>query len=68
MVRPRQVRETLLQNGFVRVERATKNQKGKHGYFYRHPDGRATTLKENQGDIPKGTLKAMERQTGLSFT
>ncbi len=33
-----------------------------------HPDGRVTVVFRHKGDIPKGTLKAIERQTQVKLT
>lgn len=62
MVKTKHVKNILTVNGFVRTEK-----KLPHGYEYKHPDGHKTTVKEYRGDIPKGTLKAIERQSGLKF-
>lgn len=51
----------LLNLGFVRVR-----QKGSH-VFYRHPDGRTTTLPHHRGrDLARPLLREILRETELS--
>ncbi len=33
-----------------------------------HPDGRVTVVHRHKGDIPTGTLKAIERQTKVKLS
>jgi predicted RNA binding protein YcfA (HicA-like mRNA interferase family) len=33
-----------------------------------HPDGRITVIHRHKGDIPFGTLKAIEKQTKVKLT
>ena len=40
-------------------------QRGSHA-FYRHPDGRATVVPMHRGDLPKGTIREIIRDTELS--
>lgn len=51
----------LFKLGFVKVR-----QKGSH-VFYRHPDGRTTTLPHHSGkDLPRPLLRAILREISLS--
>lgn len=61
----REVRKKLLDEGFVEHK---GRGKGDHR-LYIHPDGRRTTLDYGGGgkDVPKGTLGAIKRQTGVDF-
>jgi predicted RNA binding protein YcfA (HicA-like mRNA interferase family) len=54
----RELKAKLEQAGFI--------QKGgtKHDKFV-HPDGRITVVHRHKGDIPLGTLKNIEKQTGI---
>ena len=57
------VRSKLEVNGFVPVRQA------RHGTFYKHKDGRITVVSMHYkgGIIPVGTLKSIEKATGLRF-
>ena len=35
---------------------------------FRNPDGRVTFIPRHKGDLKLGTLKAIEKQTGIKFT
>ncbi|MBI3343016.1 type II toxin-antitoxin system HicA family toxin [Candidatus Gottesmanbacteria bacterium] len=59
-VKPRILAKILLKKGFR--ERPTK---GSH-VVYIHPDGRRTTIAFHAKPIPKGTLRAILRQTDIS--
>jgi predicted RNA binding protein YcfA (HicA-like mRNA interferase family) len=51
----------LLQMGFVAVR-----QKGSH-FFYRHPDGRTTTLPKHPGrDLARPLLREILREINLT--
>ena len=58
----KQVIKLLIADGWV-----FKEQKGSHAH-YRHPKklGKAT-VKVNEKDIPIGTIKGIEKQTGLKL-
>ena len=59
----RTVEKLLLRLGFERVR-----QKGSH-VFYRHPDGRTTTLPQHRGrDIARPLLREILREIELSPT
>jgi predicted RNA binding protein YcfA (HicA-like mRNA interferase family) len=59
----RTVEKVLLRLGFERVR-----QKGSH-VFYRHPDGRTTTLPHHRGrDIARPLLREILREIELSPT
>lgn len=52
----------LEQNGWVKVA-----QKGSHVQF-RHPDKKGrVTVPHPRKDLPKGTVKSIEKQAGVSF-
>ena len=52
----------IKRKGFSKI-----NQSGSHA-TYRHPDGRWGTVSLHMGkDIPKGTLRSLIRQMGLSI-
>lgn len=55
----KQVVAALLRNGFVLAR-----QKGSHA-TYRHEDGRTAVVPMHTGDIKRGTLRSILRQTGL---
>jgi predicted RNA binding protein YcfA (HicA-like mRNA interferase family) len=57
----RDVQRTLEAAGF-----ALKRQRGSHMRF-KDPDGRAVTVQANRKDIPVGTLKAIEAQSGVKL-
>lgn len=56
-----EVERLLKAAGFAKVR-----QKGSHVRF-KHTDGRVVTVQANRKDIPKGTLKAIEKQSGVTF-
>jgi len=41
------------------------NKGGRNHVKLAHPDGRVTVVHRHKGDIPLGTLKAIERQTKI---
>lgn len=51
----------LLKAGFFE-EPAKRHRK------FKHPDGRVTFIPRHKGDLKFGTLKAIEKQTGIKFT
>lgn len=57
----RELLKRLTEAGFV-------NMGGKGHDKMVHPDGRLTVVFRHKGDIPKGTLKAIERQTKVKLT
>jgi predicted RNA binding protein YcfA (HicA-like mRNA interferase family) len=58
----RKVFKILEQNGWIEVAKA-----GSHSQF-RHPDKKGrVTVPHPKKDIPIGTLKSIERQSGLKF-
>ena len=64
MVRSRSSRdiiEALTAAGFQEAR-----TKGDHVRF-KHPDGRATTVPHPKRDMPIGTLKKIERDTGVKL-
>jgi predicted RNA binding protein YcfA (HicA-like mRNA interferase family) len=61
-VRYRDVVQRLRSHGFV-FDRAAK---GSHEIWYNPQTKRRTTIPHHSGDIPKGTLRAIISQTGLS--
>jgi len=44
------------------------NKGGRNHDKLAHPDGRVTVVHRHKGDIPFGTLKAIERQTKIKIT
>jgi|GEM_PF-935785 len=44
------------------------NKGGRNHDKLTHPDGRVTIIHRHKGDIPLGTLKAIERQTKVKLT
>lgn len=54
----RELIQILERAGFV-------NNGGKNHDKLVHPDGRVTVIHRHRGDIPKGTLKAISKQTGI---
>jgi mRNA interferase HicA len=51
----------LEQAGFV-------NKGGAKHDKLRHPDGRVTVVHRHKGDIPLGTVKNIEKQTGVGLS
>ncbi|MCL2178644.1 MAG: type II toxin-antitoxin system HicA family toxin [Proteobacteria bacterium] len=43
------------------------NKGGRNHDKLSHPDGRVTVVHRHRGDIPLGTLKAIERQTKIKL-
>ncbi len=60
-LKPKKVVKTLLKFGFE-----IKRQTGSHIRLI-HPDGRATTVAMHNQDLPKGTLKAILKQSELTL-
>ncbi len=60
-LKPKKVVKALLKHGFV-----VKRQTGSHIRLI-HSDGRATTVAMHNRDLPKGTLKAILKQSGLTL-
>lgn len=60
-VNPKQVLKTLLKFNFE-----IKRQTGSHIRLI-HPDGRATTIAMHNRDLPKGTLRAILKQSEISL-
>ena len=58
----KEVARILGLNGFTLMR-----QKGSHAAF-RHQDGRKTTVPMYSGDLELGTLKAIEKQSGVNLT
>lgn len=58
----RTVTECLRRRGFV----FDRNAKGSHEIWFHPTTRRRTTVPHHPGDIPRGTLRAIIRQTGLS--
>ncbi len=58
----RGARKKLKENGFEH-----KSTKGTHEKWVGYVDGKLTTtfLSEHSGDVPKGTLAAIRKQTGI---
>ncbi len=44
------------------------NTGGRNHTKLAHPDGRVTVVHRHKGDIPMGTLKAIEKQTKVKLT
>jgi predicted RNA binding protein YcfA (HicA-like mRNA interferase family) len=57
----REVIAKLKREGFEAV-----SQRGSHVKM-RHSDGRCTVVPHPKKDLPAGTVKAIERQTGVTF-
>jgi predicted RNA binding protein YcfA (HicA-like mRNA interferase family) len=57
----KQVVSGLERNGFVLAR-----QKGSHA-TYRNPDGRIAVVPMHSGDIKRGTLRSILRQSGLDI-
>ncbi len=51
----------LQREGFERLR-----QKGSH-VTLRHPDGRTTTVPAGRKDLPKGMIRAIARQSGITL-
>ncbi|QQG40817.1 MAG: type II toxin-antitoxin system HicA family toxin [Candidatus Levyibacteriota bacterium] len=62
-VKPKELLRTLLKAGFI-----VKRKKGSHVFLELNSqkEKRATSVSMHPGTIPKGTLKAIFKQTGLS--
>lgn len=60
-VKPKQVLKTL-----VKLDFEVKRQTGSHIRLI-HPDGRATTIAMHNRDLPKGTLRAILKQSGITL-
>jgi len=60
-LRPKNVIKTLKKFGFE-----IRRQTGSHVRLI-HPDGRATTVAFHNRDLPKGTLRAILRQSEISL-
>ena len=60
-LKPKKVVKALLKHGFV-----VKRQTGSHIRLI-HPDGRATTVAMHNRYLPKGTLKAILKQSELTL-
>ena len=59
--RPRDVHRVLLRIGF-----AEKRQRGSHRAYFRASDNRHVTIAWHPRDIPRGTLKEILKQAGLT--
>jgi len=59
-IRPKDVVKKLTKLGFI-----ITRQTGSHARLI-HPDGRATTIALHNRDLPKGTLRAILRQTEIT--
>lgn len=59
----REVIRKLKKAGFIFDRQA----KGSHEIWYNPTTKRRTTVPHHPGDVPKGTLKAIIHQTGLSL-
>ncbi|OHB87416.1 MAG: addiction module toxin, HicA family [Planctomycetes bacterium RIFCSPHIGHO2_02_FULL_50_42] len=60
----REVLRKLKKAGFVFDRQA----KGSHEIWYNPATKRRTTIPHHPGDIPKGTLKAILQQAGLTLS
>ena len=60
-LKPKDVVKTLKKFGFK-----MKRQTGSHARLI-HPDGRATTVALHSRDLPRGTLRAILRQSEISL-
>ena len=56
----REVVERLREAGFIGYHGA------KHDVF-KHPDGRKTLVPRHKGDLPIGTLKAIQKDTNVTL-
>lgn len=61
-LRYREVVERLRANGFT----FDRPAKGSHEIWYNPQTKKRTTVPHHPGDIPRGTLRAIIAQTGLS--
>ncbi len=59
-ITPRQMVSIVEQAGFT-----FQRQKGSHT-FYRHADGRWTTIAIHSKDLPRGTMKKILKDIGMS--
>lgn len=59
----REVVERLRNHGFV----FDRPSKGSHEIWYNPTTKRRTTVPHHPGDIPRGTLRAIISQTGISI-
>lgn len=57
----RDVVKKLIEEGW-----SLKRTSGSHE-IYKHPDGRTCPVKCTGKEIPKGTMKSIERITGIKF-
>jgi len=61
IVNARTMEKMLLELGFITIRR-----KGSH-VFYRHPDGRTSTLPHHRGrDLPRSLLYEILREIGMT--
>ena len=60
IVDPKTMEKVLLALGFRRVR-----QKGSHA-FYRHNDGRYTTIPFHARDLPRSLIRRIIREAGIS--
>ncbi len=62
MLKAKELEAILLKLGFKQIR-----QKGSH-VFYRHPDGRTTTLPHHTGqDLPRPLLRTILREISLDI-
>lgn len=61
-ISPKDAVKVLERNGFQAV-----TQKGSERKM-RHPDGRWTTVPMHRKDLKKGTMRAIEKQSGIKLT
>lgn len=59
-IRPERMVRILEHLGFKLIR-----QRGSHA-FYRHPDGRATVVPMHRGDLPRGTIREILKDVGIS--
>jgi predicted RNA binding protein YcfA (HicA-like mRNA interferase family) len=59
-ITPRKMRRVVERAGFV-----FHHQRGSHAYF-RHKDGRWTTIPMHPGDLPRGIVRRILKDIGLS--
>ncbi len=60
IVDPKTMEKVLFTLGFQRIR-----QKGSH-VFYKHPDGRYTTIPFHAEDLPKPLIRKILREIGVS--
>lgn len=60
-MKPREVRRRLSDAGFELAR-----QRGSH-QVWKHPDGRWTVVPDHRGDLAPGTLREIEKQTGVEL-